>query len=281
MSDSQAVMHLCVFGGGPGYGRSAKRLVKQAKKSGLFSSCRYIMDFDLASLLPETLTHIRQIQSIQKNNLGFGLWFWKPDVILEAMSQTRENEITLYMDAGCSLNLKTDSSIERLNGYAQNALHNGLFAMQLWDGEFGQKDLSDNYWGFSELNNLLQVDSDALKSNQIQAGIMFIKNCDSSRQLIQNWKDIMILDNYKYLVGPKDKKYRYDQSIFSLIYKKTGLPTIPDESYFYPYWEADGRNFPIWATRINDGVDPFKFNVGDYVYRIKRKILLLKNHGKR
>ncbi len=239
------------------------------------------MDFELGSLLPETLTHITQIQSIQQDNLGFGLWFWKPDVILEAMSRTRENEIILYMDAGCSLNLKTGSSIKRLNGYAQNALHNGLFAMQLWDGEFDQKDLSDNYWGFSELNSLLQVDTAALKSNQIQATFMFIKNCDFSRQLIQNWKDIMILDNYKYLVGPADKKYRYDQSIFSLIYKKSGLPTIPDESYFYPYWEADGRNFPIWATRINDGVDPFKFNLGDFVYRIKRKIILLKNHWKR
>jgi hypothetical protein len=37
-------------------------------------------------------------------------------------------------------------------------------------------------------------------------------------------------------------------------------------------WEEKGANFPIWATRINDGVDPFTIRLSDLLFRSKRKI---------
>jgi hypothetical protein len=206
-------------------------------------------------------------------NLGFGLWFWKPDVILEVFSRTEENDIILYMDAGCTLNLKNPEAIKKFLGYSNMAFKNGFFAMQLWDGEFDQKDLTDKFWGFSELNDLLNPCERDLNTNQIQAGILFVRNCEESRIFLENWKRIMLMENFRFLLGPKSKVYRYDQSIFSLLYKKAKYPTIPDETYFYPFWKRDGERFPIWATRINDGVDPFQLSLSDMVYRLRRKLM--------
>ena len=189
------------------------------------------------------------------------------------MSQTEENDIVAYMDAGCTLNLKNSKSISRLQYYADMASKNGLFAMQLWDQEFDQLDLTDEFWGFSELNEQIKADDFELQSNQIQAGILFVKNCPSSRHFMENWRELMMLDDFKYLIGPKKKQYRYDQSVFSLLYKRAGYPTLPDETYFHPLWEDKGRSYPIWATRINDGVDPFKTNITDIIFKAKRKFL--------
>ena len=273
MVDNILKIHLVTFSGGAGYQRSAHRLIRQAKKHQNFASFINIKESTLDELLPETKKNILLINSKIGDNKGFGLWFWKPDVILHVMSQTKENDIIAYMDAGCTLNLKNSKSISRLQDYASLASINGLFAMQLWDKEFDQPDLSDDFWGFSELNELIKIDESRLQSNQIQAGILFVRNCPSSRHFIENWKELMMQDDFKYLIGPKQKQYRYDQSIFSLLYKIAGYPTLPDETYFHPFWEKKGMNFPIWATRINDGVDPFKISFLDIIFRVKRKVL--------
>jgi hypothetical protein len=264
--------HLITFGIGEGYRRSARRLISQAKASDLFDSQIGIYEKNFQNHLPTTLQKIAEISTVTKQNLGFGLWFWKPDVILSAMLQVPENDVVVYLDAGCSLNLKKAEAIERFSNYIELASRNGVFAMQLWDGEFEQTDLTDRYWGFSDLNDFLQADETHLSSNQIQAGILFVKNCQESRIFLEKWRSIMELDNFKYLIGPTKGNYRYDQSVFSLLYKKAKYPTIPDETYFYPFWECDGELFPIWATRVKDGVDPFRFNLNDLIYRLSRKI---------
>jgi hypothetical protein len=278
ISDKQPKIHLVTFGGGKGYKRSAQRLISQANGNGIFSTCKMICNSDLDRLLPETSQNISKVVGRTGGNLGFGLWIWKPDVILHLMSRTPENEIVLYLDAGCTLNLKNPKAIKRLQDYARLASMNGLFAMQLWDGEFDQKDLSDRYWGSTELRDLIDVSESMYVTNQVQSGIIFVKNCQASRKVIEKWKAIMLQCDFKYLIGEGTAQYRYDQSIFSLLYKASKYPTFPDETYFYPMWEETGSNFPIWATRINDGVDPFKIRARDLLFRAKRKsIYLLKN----
>ena len=43
--------------------------------------------------------------------------------------------------------------------------------------------------------------------------------------------------------------HRHDQSILSLLVKKYGSIKIPDETFFYPFWEKTGLRYPFWATR--------------------------------
>jgi hypothetical protein len=42
---------------------------------------------------------------IRENPRGFGLWIWKPRIILEAMERFPNSKIILYLDAGCELTL--------------------------------------------------------------------------------------------------------------------------------------------------------------------------------
>jgi hypothetical protein len=277
MSVNRIKVHLVTCGVGKGYERSARRLMRQAKASGLFDSRIGFYENDFKKYLPLTLRQINEIIAITNSKQGFGLWFWKPDIILAAMARVPENEIVVYLDAGCSLNYENTHSIERFWNYIGMASQNGLFAMQLWDGEFEQTDLTDAYWGSSSLSTLLQIEKTHLASNQIQAGILFVRNCKKSRDFMEEWRSIMESDNFKYLIGPPKKKFRYDQSVFSLLYKKAKYQTIPDETYFYPTWKLKGKYFPVWATRINDGVDPFRPNIRDFSYRVLRKIRNLKN----
>jgi hypothetical protein len=273
MPDNFSNIHLVTFGGGSGYKRSANKLIRKARKSKIFSTCEAIDDSDSGGLSIHTMSNIAKINSMTHTNKGFGLWVWKPDVILNTMSRTKENDIIVYVDAGCTLNLDNPQALKRLHNYASFADDSGLFAMQLWDGEFAQRDLTDNFWGSSELNELLEPDEYSLNTNQIQAGILFVKNIQVSREFIENWKAVMLMDDFKYLLGQSTKEYRYDQSIFSILYKKSKYPTIPDETYFEPDWKEFGKHFPIWATRINDGVNPFKHEARDLLFRLKRKII--------
>jgi len=274
MLDDFIGINLVTVGCGEGYERSARRLFKQAKKHKFFVNCLYFNEPRLEKVLPETKRNISLISKKVGGDKGFGLWFWKPDVILYAMAQTKENDIVAYLDAGCTLNLNNSTAIARLQEYASLASKNGILAMQLWYKEFDQPDLTDNFWGFGELNELIKIDDSKLHSNQIQAGILFIKNCSESRDFITKWKELMILDDFKYLIGPEKKEYRYDQSVFSLLYKSMGYPTMPDETYFHPLWEKTGVDYPIWATRINDGVDPFRMRLGDMIFKMKRRFQL-------
>lgn len=41
-----------------------------------------------------------------KGSRGFGYWCWKPQVVLQNLNKMRENDILIYMDAGCHLNIK-------------------------------------------------------------------------------------------------------------------------------------------------------------------------------
>jgi hypothetical protein len=40
---------------------------------------------------------------------------------------------------------------------------------------------------------------------------------------------------------------RNDQSIFSVVRKKYGTIYLPNETWFGPRWNEDGKNYPIWA----------------------------------
>ena len=53
-------------------------------------------------------------------------------------------------------------------------------------------------------------------------------------------------------------EHRFDQSVFSCLYKKYDFDRYPDESWWGPEWQTLGQDFPIWAMRNRTGKDPFK-----------------------
>jgi hypothetical protein len=51
---------------------------------------------------------------ILKNNRGYGYWLWKSFIILKTLESIDEEDIIVYADSGCSLNI---NGLNRLNEY--------------------------------------------------------------------------------------------------------------------------------------------------------------------
>jgi hypothetical protein len=51
---------------------------------------------------------------IKNNKRGYGYWIWKSYLVLKTLELMNDNDILLYADAGCSLNI---NGVERLKEY--------------------------------------------------------------------------------------------------------------------------------------------------------------------
>ena len=176
---------------------------------------------------------------------GFGYWLWKPFIIKKFLEELEDSDILIYFDAGCTFNPR---GMKRMNEYIDmvNNSDLGIIAFQLEHPEikYTKRNVLDYF----------QADIDTMRSNQFMATVIILRKNAHSTKIINEWYDIVsnhqlindeLLNNeYKVFID-----HRHDQSIFSMLIKKYGAVKIPDETFFHPNWE-NGRDFPIWATRI-------------------------------
>jgi hypothetical protein len=257
------------------------RLRKQAIQSSLFSSVEIWNPKLIKKFAPARFENLKRLlNSNDLNSIGFGYWYWKPVIIEESLNRLPNGAILIYLDAGCYLNLKNSAAVARFKDYVELTKTHGSLAMQLIDGEFDIEDLTERAWTSEIVLDHLQVSEKFRNSNQIQAGIQFIEVNTENRNFTSLWTATCESKNFELLIGPSETSvheithHRYDQSIFSCLYKEAGRFHIPDETYFNPEWKTSGKNFPIWAMRNRDGIDPFKIKIGDVFARISRRIQL-------
>lgn len=77
------------------YAKSRERLAEEAHGLGIFDRVRAYAPSDLDD----------QIRShpLMRYPRGGGYWVWKPWVVLDALRQTGDGDVVVYVDAGCSL----------------------------------------------------------------------------------------------------------------------------------------------------------------------------------
>jgi hypothetical protein len=273
-------IHFLTFAAGNTAIRMAgRRLSREAIKSDIFESVICETENSLKRDSNFWDIHSAFITSSQ-NTRGWGKWLWKPYIIMKHLERIPENSLLLYLDAGCHLNLSQENSRERFYEYCSIAAKDGALAMQLVNGQFELKefdDLSEESWCPQDILSYLRVPDSLRKTPQIQAGILLFRNDYKSKEFINNWFDLAILNNYAFLQDyPRSslgnvnfRGHRYDQSIFSPLYKLSKLPTIADETWFQPNWKIQGASFPIWAMRNKSGKD-FREN---FFWNIRQRIL--------
>jgi hypothetical protein len=261
------------------YRRAALMLKKQAKRSGLFSDVKVWNPKEVRKRAPQQYDNLQKLLNVHSGRkIGYGFWYWKPVVIEESLKLFPDNSILVYLDAGCYLNLDNDLAINRMRSYLVNTWKHGSFAMQLRDGEFGIQDLSEESWTRSFVLDHFGLTNQNRESNQIQAGVQFLMINSENLVFASKWRSYCEKDDFAYLIGsdsqPSEisKNHRYDQSIFSCLYKAERKYFLPDETYFEPSWTTDGREFPIWALRNRDGIDRFQKKFSDYLPRLVRRI---------
>jgi hypothetical protein len=150
---------------------------------------------------------------------GFGLWSWKPTIILHELKKLEANEILFYIDAG-------DLFLPNIVDVYLHSLEGQDFLLFEGGGtirEYSKRSVLESFAfdGFIHRNKRM-----------IEAGISFWKNRQSSVEVLSEWE--FSCRNLSLLSDPSAEEpqfsnfiaHRHDQSLLSLIAIKSGAPII-------------------------------------------------------
>ena len=270
---NQSRVYLVTFGSGKTWYPALQRLKHQAIRSKRFGKIFLYDENDLNFNLTEN-----DFDFYKSNPRGYGMWIWKALIIRNMLSMYPDCEIVLYLDSGCEINSSTNA-LEKLDSYIATVRQDGGLAFELpfveenWTSDFVIDDMKAR---------------DLALTRQLAGGIFFIKNSISYHSFLNSWITWMKKDNFKYLTGSKINsssnstfhEHRFDQSIFSILWKKSRFPILPDESFWAPNWSTNGKDYPIWSTRSK-----LRFSFASnrfflFLYRVLRISLLTATRGK-
>jgi hypothetical protein len=267
--------------------RSSNRIYKQALNMKIYDDIFIFSEKDLPGSFSKKFKG-----KLTMGTRGYGYWVWKPQILLNVLSQIKDGDIIQYTDAGCHLNLNGVKRLKQYFALAQNS-KNGILAFQAGNPfSIPNVDnrifplLPDKHWIKGDLLDYFHVRNDAelLDSPTIGAGVIFIRKCPESIAIIREWLDIIeydfsLVDDSPSLSSnlPGFIEHRHDQAIFSILCKKYGVTKLSAYEYWYPSKrgkKADWSvlaNYPIHALRDLD--EGFLINSINASKKIFKKIL--------
>lgn len=181
--------------------------------------------FPQKSYTKDSIESSLKMQNFERTR-GFGYYSWKPQVILQTLEQINENDILIYADIGCNF----------IPEFANNLLKK----LEILESEsmltFALENIAKTYtkaytFAFFDVLN----DKSYTNTNMIKAGVIFMKKCEKTQIIMQEWlesiwQDFSIIDDSKSKIKnfPEFKAHRHDQSIFSILAKKHKVLSLPD-----------------------------------------------------
>ena len=174
---------------------------------------------------------------------------WRPYIIKKKLDEINDDDILIYLDAGCTINNKGEDRFFEYINLLKNS-EKGIISFQM--NHYEKK------WTTKEIFNYFNIDlnSDIANSGQILDGILIMKKNNNLIKMNDSWLKV-VYDNPLLFTDHYNKKQadffidnRHEQSIFSLIRKIHGSIILGDETYFVPFGNKESLIFPFWATRI-------------------------------
>lgn len=255
MKNSNEITVCCVvFGdGSDDFKGAAHRLGKQANNLEIFNDV-YVLDS--ASLSQLSIRYKQDLAKITRLT-HYPLYYRaiKPWAILYFMEDSgKKYDVVFYIDAGCELPNNFVAKL-RLKKIIKKVYKYGAIAerTRYKESTYSRKNLID---AFEPLSSIDYV-------GQIQSTWTMFKNTDENIKFMLEWIELSD-PKYNYWQDPVGDELndqypnfienRWDQSIFSLLYKKYHLPTKNT------FWEYGGKfgnlrglSIPIHATRNKTG----------------------------
>ena len=198
--------------GGQNYYDAVERLTKQASNLNLFDKIIAYTDKDLIN---DNEFWTQHSNFIQNNSKGYGYWLWKSYIIKKTMETLNNDDILLYLDCGCELNINKKNIL------------NTYFELVKNEYIIGTKISIEKYWNKMDLLlKLDMIDDKYLDTPMHQAGLILFNVCDKTRDLVNKWyelsSDYHNIDDSNSISKNLDCfiEHRHDQSIFSLLTKK-------------------------------------------------------------
>lgn len=214
------------------------RFIEQVKDIKLFDNIFLYNQFNL----PKD----EKFESVFYNKLNvkykYGYWGWKPFIVLNDMEKINNDDIIIYIDIGCHINL---SALERLYDYLDIVIeYDSLcFELQFVEKHWTKADLL-NY--FSKIDDKLITDS-----NQICAGCFILKKTEKNIEFLSKWLEVFyydfsLIDDTRSTIDNLDGfiENRHDQSAFSVLSKIYGFYKISASEF-----ETNDINYPFNASR--------------------------------
>jgi len=194
-----------------------------------------------------------KFKDILKLPRGGGYWIWKPYIINKHMQMIKDNDILIYLDAGCYINPK---GFERFKEYIEMLKNNEEACIS-----FQMQHHIEKKWTTKEIFESFNIHSDSkdiLESGQIIATVKMFRKCANSMNIVSSWLNalytnpLLFTDHYN-----KNKQCdifidnRHDQSICSVLCKLYKTIILEDETYFEDGFGCPkSLKCPFWATRI-------------------------------
>lgn len=240
------MIHLITYGDSI-YEETKQRLYNQASNLGWFDT--------ITSYSPEDLDEEfkKKFKDILSHPRGGGYWIWKPYIINKHLEMIKDDDILIYLDAGCYINPK---GFERFKEYIELLKNNEEACIS-----FQMNHHIEKKWTTKEIFEYLNINSgskDIIESGQIIATVKMFRKCANSINIVSAWLNalhanpLLFTDHYN-----KNKQCeifidnRHDQSICSVLCKLYKTIILEDETYFEDGFGCPkSLKCPFWATRI-------------------------------
>lgn len=154
-----------------------------------------------------------------------------------------ENDVLVYADAGCVMNVNGKKRLYEYFDMVNNSEY-GMLSFQM--------DMPEKSW--TKMDIFKHLDAyELLETGQLIATTFVIRKCEHTMKLVNKWYntcndyDLINDSPSKSKNDATFKENRHDQSVWSVIRKKYGSIIINDETYFVNW--NDGINNPILAMR--------------------------------
>jgi len=228
------------------------KIEEQGICSGYFDEFKCVTEEDVDE------DFIKKVGSVWGMARG-GYWVWKPYIIYEKLKTLKDNDILVYVDAGCSINHRANAK-KRFNEYIEmvNNHWTGLLRFQLGDNCKEEFYTNKHFLNYFESRYAVKVD-EYLQHNQLLSGILIMRKTSFVMNFFAEHLKMLSEDPtiHTDVHTTENENHRHDQSVMSMLYKyMNGDLIIPDETWFSgisgngAFGEAKSMNYPIWATRF-------------------------------
>ena len=194
---------------------------------------------------------------------GFGYWQWKSYRIRRLLEQIDENDVLVYLDAGCHLNCVGGKWLKDSLLWYIKSCPVALFQSNASECSYTKGDI---YSYFSTLGY------DTTFKNQLQGGVIILRKTFETTQLIDNWYYIChnhysLIDDSQSISSNHESfiENRHDQAVLSILANNYPCTYWPISEI---YTAGDWNNLidkPIWIVRDKQENVPF-------LKMLKRKI---------
>lgn len=255
--------------------RAVNRIRVQALKAGIFNTVNCYTLSTLKKTFPNFFD--KHGKFLLEEPRAIGRWIWKPFLCAEFAKLSGDY---LYLDAGSHLNLNFKPAVDNFYEYFKMLDESPVVSFQIRENQYYDAPSgTEKVFSRDQLLDFCDPKREVKESNQIEANAIFFRAGEISQAFFNEILDVATYQNYFFLRSHKDESnlcpskdlYRYDQSIFSLLYKKRNFKLVENETWFHPNWKNLGKNFPIWTVRNRTGIDIFKFRIRDIPERLEVK----------